>query len=891
MQDVAMFQLVRPPRRPDLAPDQQLLLEGPLINQIVDFLRHDKDLGSPEVQNAMRTFETSQFNPLDYAFGTARPDGVAAQDIAVSLGRLEAWLAFRHDRPNGAELVKELRTLRGEYTNAAATWQDALTALSALLAGWLLVWMMSANTRQTAVGTRLILVAGLVALDKSLLAGEALPAGAAAPPDPDPSETWDHLNRRVVMFPAEFTGAFTKARVALVRQATVADLQVVRSEWRGYVPGEIAMIRSVMAGESLEQLDKQVNETDTTQTFDSQTMTQKETDVQQTDESDLSRQVNTQLGISVQGYLNTNYQQNSPGYNLSVSAGVSGGVQIGRSESLASRISRQAVTRAVATVQTKTREVRTQRTLIRTEETTNHKFDSMSSNRRGVYRWVDRIDRFQVFTYPNRLQLEFELPEPAEYIRWRTAGLQSASSDPPPAWDNDYLKAHIDPDDPAKVLEAAAHYRASNLPALPDKTVSVVTSVSVKPDDMPTKFDETLWNAPTIVKDTELALPDGYTATAVSYSGHATPLRGNWHRERTEHNGTEDLDAFHAIVASIAVGDQTDTFTQFGPDTTNENTIMAPLTPPPQTQFEQALLAFSAPKGPVQLSSGATGKITVGLRTVGAGTATVTFTVTCERSDQTVTAWKSAVYDALFAAWNDWNRNYQADRQNLALTGDIPVGESSPDRNAQVVQNELKRQVIEWLLNESPFSGRPALLAPAGPPPVPPTEWRDIDLGAALGTAPDVQFLEQAFEWANMTYILYPYYWADRKSWDAINAVTANDPVYESFLKAGSARVIVPARPGMEAAVHHWLLYQEPFLGRPMPIPGDPMYVSVATEIRDLTAPPEDGIPGDTWETQIGTTFLWLDDSGAPLPANPLARLGAPPHEPKEVLYPPKALT
>jgi hypothetical protein len=47
---------------------------------------------------------------------------------------------------------------------------------------------------------------------------------------------------------------------------------------------------------------------------------------------------------------------------------------------------------------------------------------------------------------------------------------------------------------------------------------------------------------------------------------------------------------------------------------------------------------------------------------------------------------------------------------------------------------------------------------------------------------------------------------------------------------------------------------------------GDPICVSVATEIRDLMVPPEDGSPGDSWEARIGTTFLWLEDSGSPLP-------------------------
>lgn len=164
----------------------------------------------------------------------------------------------------------------------------------------------------------------------------------------------------------------------------------------------------------------------------------------------------------------------------------------------------------------------------------------------------------------------------------------------------------------------------------------------------------------------------------------------------------------------------------------------------------------------------------------------------------------------------------------------------------------------------------------------------DGDLTATLASAATIQFLEQAFEWSNMDYVFYPYYWAERGQWENLLKSQATDIAYERFLKAGSARVVVPARPGMEAAVHHWLIYQEPYLGRPMPIIGDPMYVSVATEIRDLMVPPEDGLPGDSWEAQIGTTFLWLEDSGSPLPENPLARLGAPPHSPSDPCTHPK---
>ncbi len=884
MPDIAFFQLVRPPRRPDLSDNQKLLLNSEFIGELEQFFKKGDTLATPEVQALLKAFESATYNPLDYALGVAKSDGLPTQDMAVLLGQLEVWLADRHDRPDGAELYDEIQHLKASYTNSLADWSHALSQVADLLAGWLALWAARGKTQPLATGTRLALVADLARLDDTTQAAMAKVA---------PGDTWDLLNRRVVVFPPALTACFPKARVTLVREASVADLQVVRSEWRGYVPGEIVTIRNVMAGESFEQTDKQVNETETTRTLDTQTMTQTQTDVQQTDESDISRQVNTQLQVAVQGYLNSTYQQNSPGYSLSISAGVNGGVQIGRSESLATRITRQAVSRAVATVQSQTREVRSQRTLIRTEQSLDHKFEAMDSNRRGVYRWVDRVDRFQVFTYPQRLQLEFELPEPAEYFRWRTAALQQAATvEAPPPW-NSSIVDKIDPSNPSKALEAAAMYRASNLPVLPDKQVAVVMSVTLEPKNLPEDFGAKQWNAPTVGQDTEIAIPDGYEATAVSYSGYATPLRAMWHREYTDpkNQGADEQDAFHAIVASVTVGHVTTTYTQFGSsDPSYQNTIQ-PLKP--ETQFGQAMLSIPAPANDIpqiKLEAPATGKMTVGLQAVGVRSITATFTVTCQRSTQAEEAWKAAVYDALYAGWSDWNKAWQTAQQNRALTGALPVGESSPERNEQAVRAELKRQVIEWLLQESPFQGRPGLQPPGGPPPVPPDKpWRDIDIAAALASAPTIQFLEQAFEWANLTYVFYPYYWADRASWDALNGVTAIDPSFESFLKAGSARVIVPARPGMELAVQYWLLYQEPFLGQPMPVPGDPMYVSVATEIRDLLVPPDDGLPGESWEAQIGTTFLWLDDSGAPLPTNSLAQLGAPPHEPKHPLFPPPA--
>ncbi|HEY5741128.1 MAG TPA: hypothetical protein VIS99_01195, partial [Terrimicrobiaceae bacterium] len=157
--------------------------------------------------------------------------------------------------------------------------------------------------------------------------------------------------------------------------------------------------------------------------------------------------------------------------------------------------------------------------------------------------------------------------------------------------------------------------------------------------------------------------------------------------------------------------------------------------------------------------------------------------------------------------------------------------------------------------------------------------WDTMSLQKARQAAPMIQFLEQAFEWNNLTYFFYPYFWARGTHWDNLADLEANDPEFAKFLRSGSARVIVPARPGFDDAVKFWLLYREPFLGGPMPLPGDPLYVGIDREIQDLTRGPDDGDPQDCWEARMGTPLLWLDASPN-LPANDARQLGKAPNEP-----------
>jgi len=389
------------------------------------------------------------------------------------------------------------------------------------------------------------------------------------------------------------------------------------------------------------------------------------------------------------------------------------------------------------------------------------------------------------------------------------------------------------------------------------------------------------WKPPTVELSFEVAVPVGYAAHSVEYSGFATPLHGKWMRQSVTQNNYSSgaVDSYHGIVANVFVGSSNAGYTQL---VEGQGVQVRGQSEFPPKYIEAALNISGANQAvvTVPLVPPAIDKLGLGVQATGCHSLGMAFTVKCQRTTEAFETWQHAVYDALFSAWNDWNQTWKNAQDRNALVSGIPVGESSPERNLRTIRDELKRQVIAWLLDEAPFNGRDGLKSdtPAGEEP---TSWRETNFDKARVDAPTIQFLEQVFEWGNMAYVFYPYYWAGRKRWDELSTLEGVDPEFERFLKAGSCRVVVPARPGMEAAVHHWLLYQEPFLGRPMPLPGNSMFVSLAAEIRDLTQPPEGGIAGESWDSRTGTTLLWLDSSMI-LPKNSSVKLGAAPNEPKE---------
>lgn len=861
--DLHSFKLLRSPRA--VGDDyNRAELTGDATKQLT------KLLSTPDAKAALaqaNKFATdwikAKEDPLDWVRGNRSVSNDAEKALDVC-GATDRWLLARSDKPSG----KEFAEFRKEKLKNLVS--PDLSSPRVLVSNWVAIeYILRRDLDRLRILTRVLLII-------DILSPVLLPDGLLAKDKPgDP--VWNWLHRRSVVMPPQFQMASSAPHIVeLVRGAKVSDLFVVRSEWSCYKAAEVANIINVLAGESFSQELRKTQEEETITREDTETLEIKEQTEEDRTQTDLSREIDraASAAVSAEGSFNVSGQYGVTQFGASGSASAS--ASLAESSRTASRISRDLVSKAVSKVESRVREERTKRRLTKLEDLVKHGIDNTGNpHMRGVFRWLDRVDRYQVFRFPDRLLLEFEIPEPAEYFRWRIDNRQSndptAVSEPP--------EFDVTPDSITRgeYADLALKYRAANLPPPPDETLGISATTSadsaLEPED-----GKTLWAKPVIHKTGDVAVPAGYLAESISFSGTATPFMGKWEVESDNRQpvaNSTPIQGFHQIVVSVCAGDMrytgsvpqaTSTFKTFSVQIEGNKLEFGRT----KRRFANAFLHFDDEE--LTFDPPVKDKASYSISCTGAKSIAASINITCKLSASAFAEWQNAVYDILMDAWRAWRQEYRTQELQRGAGKLTGFNATSPARNKEIIAEELKRQAITWLLDDQNFSGKDAMVVRAN-------NWDMMSLQKARQVAPMLQFLEQAFEWSSLTYFFYPYFWARGSRWDNLADLEANDPEFAKFLRSGSARVIVPARPGFDDAVMFWLLYQEPFLGGPMPLPGDPLYVGIDREIQDLTRGPDDGDPQDCWEARMGTPLLWLDASPN-LPVNDTRQLGKAPNEP-----------
>jgi hypothetical protein len=432
----------------------------------------------------------------------------------------------------------------------------------------------------------------------------------------------------------------------------------------------------------------------------------------------------------------------------------------------------------------------------------------------------------QVYRYPHRFLLEFQIPEPGAWWRHLLAQGEngSAAVAPGPFTTNGQPAAPmLSPEfiNEGNYGAIASRFGAIGLPTAPPPTITA--SVTLKFEDPGPNPDVNKKQPIRFHSDATLTIPDGYRA--VHWSAEVL----SWHNGSFRNDGA---------TVWVAVG----------------NTVAA------QSSSHGASISTDLSHDLDNL----TGTVPVALMSDAVFGFGVNVVVTCWRLDSKVREWQQPVYDILVQTHQQQQRAYEEVMRAAEESSGISISGVNPLRNRQIVRDELKKHVAQLLLRGK--VGTNALEDNNG-------GYPRINEDQMRWLAPTVSFFEQAFEWENLSYVLYPYYWADQNDWPALAATEGTDPEFASFLRAGSARVIVPARPGFETAVNFFLCTGWVWAGIQMLALGHPWYLSIDAEIRAQQKGPEDGQAiGEPWEVRLPTELVWLQLE-PDLPTNPHVQL------------------
>ncbi len=246
-----------------------------------------------------------------------------------------------------------------------------------------------------------------------------------------------------------------------------------------------------------------------------------------------------------------------------------------------------------------------------------------------------------------------------------------------------------------------------------------------------------------------------------------------------------------------------------------------------------------------------TGEIPVTLRALSNHYA-VAIEVFCSPTAETFQQWQIDTYAALKTAYDQKVSEYNRWVREQSIISSRPGG-NNPLLNRQVERNELKKHCIEFITGQR-FESFDAMRTNTL------SGYPEFSFAEATTEGKYIQFFEQAFEWEQMSYYFYPYFWARKREWVNILKRDENDPLFMNFLQAGAARVLVPVLPSYTKAILHYLSTAgEIWNGEDVPMPDDPMYVSIVDEIKEADGLFEGGeIVGEPWISKVPTNLVYL---------------------------------
>jgi hypothetical protein len=298
---------------------------------------------------------------------------------------------------------------------------------------------------------------------------------------------------------------------SMIQPAAVADDWIVREHILRYELSEIATIESILKGETRKHTTQHTLSSQQTLVVSTETTTETTRDIQTTDRFDLKTEVDSTLkeDLSVKAGVNVKYD--SKPWTVTANVDVAYDQSKTEATKAASEQARDVVQRATTKVTDKVSQQRTTTLIESFQDTTEHDYDNGqgSGNITGVYQWLEKVLRVQMFDLGPRQIFDLMVPEPAALLWDLRAQPQPGALTAPTAFTakpSDLTFGTL----PQYINE----YGVTGIPAPPEDHVTVSEVLAgTKPEEK--------------AKADTLSIPDGYKATKASVQTNFTAKGGS----------------------------------------------------------------------------------------------------------------------------------------------------------------------------------------------------------------------------------------------------------------------------------------------------------------------------------------------------------------------------
>ncbi|HEY0639928.1 MAG TPA: hypothetical protein VGD67_20000, partial [Pseudonocardiaceae bacterium] len=618
-----------------------------------------------------------------------------------------------------------------------------------------------------------------------------------------------------------------------LRDVGVADLLVVKQHLTRYQRMDIAHVENVLIGEKKSRNHRELERVEETVTVERETTTERESELETADRFELNREASRTVkrdqefgfGLSLSGKY-------GPSVEFSSEVRASSETSTEESVTSATTYARDVVERSLERVIERVREEMVRRVVREREEVNLHELHNETGQHiSGIYQFIEKVYESQVFNYGIRQMFDFMVPEPSSYV-WHLERSTSELALPTPPVPLETEAPDASAVNLATYRRLAALYGAEGITAPPP--VFLTSSATLMHGEG--ADDDGEEGQPRSTQTPDLAIPDGYRPYRASVQLMAL---------------TDD----HLTVA-VTVGKAQRIWRPVGVAVGSDHSLAS-------SSLDLGLFTGSSAyegqsKMPVHLLAYETNSYSASVDVVFA------------RTLELYRAWQLSTYEKLVDAYQRKLQIYTSEVAEVRAKAEAEAERSSsrfvapPTQNLQTVRNELKKHCISIVTRQR--YGQFQATQDTDPP--------HFDFERAETEGSFIRFFEQAFEWDQLQYVLYPYYWGRRGTWAERFLRQDADPAWLEFLRSGAARVVVPARPGFEPAIAYYLETGEIWRGGDpadptdplggLPDINDPLYVSILTELMERADAPQGEIPvGEPWRTHVPTPLVVLrpDDS------------------------------